>query len=83
MKQAVKCGHHVAFAHADYLRHIRLTGSALSHISAGESVAVSDATSPRLPQSFPLILCRCSSSSFGPSPSREIQILPPYYHFCR
>ncbi|KAF3796321.1 hypothetical protein EJ110_NYTH03809 [Nymphaea thermarum] len=46
MKQTVKCRHHGTSAHADYLRHLRLKGSAPSHFSAGESLAVGDGTPP-------------------------------------
>ncbi|KAF3796322.1 hypothetical protein EJ110_NYTH03810 [Nymphaea thermarum] len=62
MKQAAKSRHHFASAHADYLRHLRLTGSALSHFSAGGCLAVSDGTPP-------VFLSRSLSSSAAvPSP---------------
>uniref|UniRef100_A0A1J3ICH3 DUF632 domain-containing protein n=1 Tax=Noccaea caerulescens TaxID=107243 RepID=A0A1J3ICH3_NOCCA len=44
MKDAVYARHHLAAAHADYCRSLRLTGSALSLFAAGEPLSVSDQT---------------------------------------
>lgn len=44
MKEAVHSRHHLAAAHADYCRSLRLTGSALSSFAAGEPLSVSDQT---------------------------------------
>ncbi|GMI75807.1 NITRATE REGULATORY GENE 2 [Hibiscus trionum] len=44
MKDAVLARHHLAAAHADYCRSLRLTGSALSSFAAGEPLSVSDDT---------------------------------------
>ncbi|KAG2325448.1 hypothetical protein Bca52824_008176 [Brassica carinata] len=44
MKEAVYARHHLAAAHADYCRSLRLTGSALSSFAAGEPLSVSDQT---------------------------------------
>ncbi|KAG5092799.1 hypothetical protein JHK82_051577 [Glycine max] len=44
MKEAVYARHHLAAAHSDYCRSLRLTGSALSTFSAGEPLSVSDHT---------------------------------------
>ncbi|KAG9452174.1 hypothetical protein H6P81_005078 [Aristolochia fimbriata] len=41
MKQAVYSRHHLAAAHSDYLRSLRLTASALSDFAKGEPLAVS------------------------------------------
>ncbi|KAJ6872412.1 nitrate regulatory gene2 protein-like [Populus alba x Populus x berolinensis] len=44
MKEAVYARHHLAAAHADYCRSLRVTGLALSNFAAGESLSVSDQT---------------------------------------
>ncbi|RWR87423.1 protein virilizer [Cinnamomum micranthum f. kanehirae] len=44
MKQVVFSRHHLAAAHSDYFRSLRLTGSALSAFAAGEPLSVSDET---------------------------------------
>ncbi|KAL2330070.1 hypothetical protein Fmac_017651 [Flemingia macrophylla] len=44
MKDAVYARHHLAAAHSDYSRSLRLTGSALSTFAAGEPLSVSDHT---------------------------------------
>ncbi|XP_048141256.1 nitrate regulatory gene2 protein [Rhodamnia argentea] len=44
MKEAVYARHHLAGAHADYCRSLRLTGSALSAFADNEPLAVSDQT---------------------------------------
>ncbi|KFK35242.1 hypothetical protein AALP_AA5G258900 [Arabis alpina] len=44
MKEAVYARHHLAAAHVDYCRSLRLTGSALSLFAAGEPLSVSDQT---------------------------------------
>ncbi|XP_058737540.1 nitrate regulatory gene2 protein-like [Vicia villosa] len=44
MKEAVYARHHLAAAHSDYCRSLRLTGSALSTFAAGEPLSVSDNT---------------------------------------
>ncbi|KAF3440111.1 hypothetical protein FNV43_RR18389 [Rhamnella rubrinervis] len=44
MKEAVYARHHLAAAHADYCRSLRLTGSALESFSAFEPLSVSDQT---------------------------------------
>ncbi|CAH9108424.1 unnamed protein product [Cuscuta epithymum] len=42
MKEAVYARHHLASAHSDYCRSLRLTGSALTTFASGESLTVSD-----------------------------------------
>ncbi|XP_042478906.1 nitrate regulatory gene2 protein-like [Macadamia integrifolia] len=76
MKEAVYARHHLAAAHADYLRSLRLTGSALSDFAAGEPLSVSDQT--------PSVLLRNPSSvSFRstqpppPPPPRPLTPSPP------
>ncbi|GJU57237.1 nitrate regulatory gene2 protein [Tanacetum coccineum] len=44
MKEAVYARHHLAAAHSDYLRSLKLTGSALSTFAAGEPLSVADQT---------------------------------------
>ncbi|KAG6677375.1 hypothetical protein I3842_14G023200 [Carya illinoinensis] len=44
MKEAVYARHYLASAHADYVRSLRLTGSALYSFAQGESLSVSDQT---------------------------------------
>ncbi|KAJ0112597.1 hypothetical protein Patl1_00104 [Pistacia atlantica] len=44
MKEAVYARHHLAAAHADYCRSLRLTGTALCTFAAGEHLSVSDQT---------------------------------------
>ncbi|GMN56411.1 hypothetical protein TIFTF001_025514 [Ficus carica] len=44
MKEAVHARHHLAAAHADYCRSLRLTGSALSSFASFEPLSVSDQT---------------------------------------
>lgn len=44
MKEAVYARHHLAAAHSDYCRSLRLTGSALCDFAAGEHLSVSDNT---------------------------------------
>ncbi|KAL1225228.1 Nitrate regulatory gene2 protein [Cardamine amara subsp. amara] len=44
MTESVNARHHLAAAHADYCRSLRLTGSALSSFATGEPLAVSDQT---------------------------------------
>ncbi|OVA04122.1 protein of unknown function DUF632 [Macleaya cordata] len=55
MKEAVHARHHLSAAHSDYLRSLRLTGSALYDFASGEPLSVSDQT--------PAVLLRNPSSS--------------------
>ncbi|KAL8129821.1 hypothetical protein V2J09_018976 [Rumex salicifolius] len=58
MKEAVYARHHLAAAHSDYCRSLRITGSALFDFAADEPLSVSDSTPavllPKDPSSFPL-----------------------------
>ncbi|KAF3558145.1 hypothetical protein F2Q69_00014548 [Brassica cretica] len=49
MKEAVYARHHLAAAHADYCRSLRVTGSALSSFAGGEPLSVSDQTPQQSP----------------------------------
>ncbi|KAL6008435.1 hypothetical protein ACLOJK_033945 [Asimina triloba] len=71
MKQAVHSRHHLASAHADYLRSLRLTGAALSRFAADEPLTVSDDTPP--------VLLRAAStaSSYVPASSPPPPPPPP------
>ncbi|XP_039069235.1 nitrate regulatory gene2 protein-like [Hibiscus syriacus] len=82
MKEAVHARHHLAAAHADYCRSLRVAGSALSTFAAGEPLSVSDETpavllhpaAPFSPPSINLIPPRVPSS---PSPSLHPPPPPP------
>ncbi|CAL9069119.1 protein ROLLING AND ERECT LEAF 2-like [Musa acuminata AAA Group] len=70
MKEAVCSRHHLASAHADYLRSLRLTGSALASFAVGEPLAVSEHTPP--------VLLRSSAASPSASlPPPTLQPPPP------
>ncbi|KAF8028972.1 hypothetical protein BT93_E1595 [Corymbia citriodora subsp. variegata] len=64
MKEAVYARHHLAGAHAEYCRSLRLTGSALSTFAANEPLSVSDQT----PAVF-VLPRRRRSSSFSAAPA--------------
>lgn len=66
MKEAVYARHHLAAAHSDYCRSLRVTGSALSTFAAGEPLSVSDHT--------PAVLLR---TSFSTTAATTIKIPPP------
>ncbi|XP_057499472.1 nitrate regulatory gene2 protein-like [Actinidia eriantha] len=79
MKDAVHARHHLAAAHSDYCRSLRLTGSALSSFAAGEPLSVSHhtpavflptATTPSSPLSR-------SSTIPPPSSSLHTHTAPP------
>ncbi|KAJ8467626.1 hypothetical protein OPV22_030178 [Ensete ventricosum] len=63
MKEAVHSRHHLASAHSDYLRSLRLTGSALTRFALGEPLAVSEQTPPVLLRSS---FAASATSSFPP-----------------
>ncbi|KAG4134490.1 hypothetical protein ERO13_D08G159700v2 [Gossypium hirsutum] len=80
MKEAVNARHHLAAAHADYCRSLRVTGSALSSFAAGERLSVSDETpavvihpvKPSTPPSNPIPPSPAPAPApapFSPSPS--------------
>ncbi|KAL5795040.1 hypothetical protein ACOSP7_003634 [Xanthoceras sorbifolium] len=75
MKEAVYARHHLAAAHADYCRSLRLTGAALCTFAAGEQLSVSDQTPavflhPPNPSPSPHIRVK-------PSPSPSLHEPPP------
>ncbi|XP_047975093.1 nitrate regulatory gene2 protein-like [Salvia hispanica] len=67
MKEAVYSRHHLAAAHSDYCRSLRMTGSALVAFAAGESFSISDNAPP--------VLLRTNPPS--PSPSASFHPPPP------
>ncbi|KAK9102863.1 hypothetical protein Sjap_020117 [Stephania japonica] len=71
MKDAVYARHHLAAAHSDYIRSLRLTGSALYEFASGEPLWVSDQN----PHSF--LLRNPSSLSSLSSRSRTAPPPPP------
>ncbi|KAK2650822.1 hypothetical protein Ddye_018311 [Dipteronia dyeriana] len=80
MKEAVYARHHLAAAHADYCRSLRLTGSALCTFAAGEQLSVSDQTPavflhPPNPSSSPPPPIRVKPSQ---SPSVHAPPPPPF-----
>ncbi|GKE23704.1 nitrate regulatory gene2 protein, partial [Tanacetum coccineum] len=74
MKEAVYARHHLAAAHSDYLRSLKLTGSALSTFAAGEPLSVADQTPA-------VLLPTPSSTTPSPKPPRSPSVtsskLPP------
>ncbi|WOL07613.1 hypothetical protein Cni_G16357 [Canna indica] len=81
MKEAVHSRHHLASAHSDYLRSLRLAAAALTRFARGEALAVSEHAPPVLLHSsaaassfLPPPPRFFSSSSFAPSPSRGPQL---------
>ncbi|KAB2016032.1 hypothetical protein ERO13_D08G067600v2 [Gossypium hirsutum] len=79
MKEAVHARHHLASAHADYCRSLRVTGSALASFAAGEPISVSDETpavllhppNPSPPPANP------TTPRVPPSPSPSLHPPPP------
>ncbi|KAL0379776.1 UNVERIFIED_CONTAM: Nitrate regulatoryprotein [Sesamum angustifolium] len=71
MKEAVYARHHLAAAHSDYCRSLRITGSALVTFASGEPLSVS--------HHAPAVLLRTPSSttSFNPKPQ---SFTPPPKH---
>ncbi|KAH6812191.1 bZIP domain class transcription factor [Perilla frutescens var. frutescens] len=77
MKEAVYSRHHLASAHSDYCRSLRMTGSALVAFASGEPLSVSDHA--------PAVLLRTTTPSATsnhrhtspPSPSPSIRPHPP------
>lgn len=69
MKAAVCSRHHLAAAHSDYCRSLRLTGSALDSFAAGEPLSVSDHT--------PAVLLRNPSSVSTSTTTTTTTIKPP------
>ncbi|XP_047315003.1 nitrate regulatory gene2 protein-like [Impatiens glandulifera] len=60
MKDAVYARNHLAAAHSDYCRSLRITGSALTAFATGEPLSISDQT--------PAVLLRTPSSLSPPPP---------------
>ncbi|XP_062073198.1 nitrate regulatory gene2 protein [Humulus lupulus] len=90
MKEAVHARHHLAAAHADYCRSLRVTGSALTHFAAYEPLAVSDQTPavflhppPQQCQKYPPppSVKPMSPRVLSPSPSLRQPPPPPFSPF--
>ncbi|XP_028794121.1 nitrate regulatory gene2 protein [Neltuma alba] len=88
MKEAVYARHHLAAAHSDYCRSLRLTGSALCTFAAGEPLAVSGNTptvflNPSPPPYAAAEAAASSASDYhppprvAPSPSPSLHPPPP------
>ncbi|KAL0291774.1 UNVERIFIED_CONTAM: Nitrate regulatoryprotein [Sesamum calycinum] len=76
MKEAVYARHHLAAAHAEYCRSLRITGSALVTFASGEPLAVSDHT--------PAVLLRTPNSAATAAKPRTLELLfppPPNHNF--
>ncbi|KAK6162652.1 hypothetical protein DH2020_002493 [Rehmannia glutinosa] len=72
MKEAVYSRHHLAAAHSDYCRSLRITGSALVTFASGEPLAVS--------HHAPAVLLRTPSfTTTNPKPPNFIP-QPPHHH---
>ncbi|KAK9065438.1 hypothetical protein SSX86_014837 [Deinandra increscens subsp. villosa] len=69
MKEAVYARHHLAAAHSDYCRSLKLTGSALSIFAAGEPLSVADQT--------PAVLLPTRSTTVKPPSLHSYQSPPP------
>lgn len=84
MKAAVYARHHLAGAHADYCRSLRLTGSALSAFADNEPLSVSDQTPAvfvlprrqRSPYSSSAPAAAASQPSFRRGPSAAAPAVP-------
>ncbi|CAI0445958.1 unnamed protein product [Linum tenue] len=76
MKEAVHARHHLAAAHADYCRSLRLTGSALCSFAAGEPLAVSEQT-PAVFLHPPHSSTNSIPPRVPPSPSPSLHPPPP------
>ncbi|KAL8495677.1 hypothetical protein ACS0TY_019697 [Phlomoides rotata] len=72
MKEAVYARHHLAAAHSDYCRSLRITGSALVTFACGEPLAVS--------QNAPAVLLRTPSSSATAAKPPSFIPPPPHHH---
>ncbi|KAM7472041.1 hypothetical protein LguiA_010224 [Lonicera macranthoides] len=72
MKDAVHARHHLAAAHSDYCRSLRLTGSSLVSFAAGEPLSVSD--------SSPSVLLPTHSNSFRSNPPPPPRVPSPSLH---
>ncbi|XP_044494787.1 nitrate regulatory gene2 protein-like [Mangifera indica] len=68
MKKAVYARHHLAAAHADYCRSLRLTGTALCAFAAGEQISVSDET--------PAVFIQPPNPSTPPPPPTTNHVAP-------
>ncbi|CAI9765148.1 unnamed protein product [Fraxinus pennsylvanica] len=74
MKEAVNARHHLASAHSDYCRSLRITGSALVTFASGEPLSISDHT--------PAVLLRNLSSTSNATAANisKPTFIPPPRH---
>ncbi|KAA8520441.1 hypothetical protein F0562_014697 [Nyssa sinensis] len=79
MKEAVYARHHLAAAHSDYCRSLRVTGSALSVFAAGEPLSVSDQT-PAVLLRTPSSLSHSTTAPINPAPPRVPSPSPSLHH---
>ncbi|CAH8265985.1 unnamed protein product [Arabidopsis lyrata] len=77
MSESLNARHHLAAAHADYCRSLRLTGSALSSFAAGEPLAVSDQTPAVFLHTTPPPSQHSSAKFVPPSPAPSSVYTPP------
>ncbi|EEF50254.1 conserved hypothetical protein [Ricinus communis] len=79
MKEAVHARHHLAAAHADYCRSLRVTGSALCSFAAGEPLSVSEQTPAVFlhPPNPPTSSTNSVPPRVVPSPSPSLHPPPP------
>lgn len=77
MSESLNARHHLAAAHADYCRSLRLTGSALSSFAAGEPLAVSDQTPAVFLHTTPPPAQHSSAKFVPPSPAPSSVYTPP------
>nr|XP_043623504.1 nitrate regulatory gene2 protein-like [Erigeron canadensis] len=87
MKEAVYARHHLAAAHSDYCRSLKVTGSALSVFAAGEPLSVADQTpAVLLPTPSTTSTVKppprppSSSSSFRSYKTQQAPPAPPSFH---
>ncbi|KAK4476445.1 hypothetical protein RD792_015598 [Penstemon davidsonii] len=76
MKEAVYARHHLAAAHSDYCRSLRITGSALVTFASGEPLPVSHHT-PAILLRTPTAATKPSTFIRSPSPSPSLYTPPP------
>ncbi|KAK4738536.1 hypothetical protein R3W88_002233 [Solanum pinnatisectum] len=80
MKEAVYARHHLAAAHSDYCRSLRVTGSALSTFAAGEPLSVSDHTPAVLLRTFFSTTAATTIKTPPPPPPIRIPSPSPSLH---
>ncbi|GAU46943.1 hypothetical protein TSUD_180470 [Trifolium subterraneum] len=77
MKEAVYARHHLAAAHSDYCRSLRLTGTALSTFASGEPLSVSDNTPAVFINHKTTTTPTTTTTTFHHPPKQQPQPPPP------